>query len=126
MTPPPPELIRRTARRLLRLTAVLLEDVPDPAQLERALLALGQLGEPLTARSGDSDPIRRLCGDLAALADAARAAVSAPAQGHGQAGAGTSSAALPRLRAECVRLLPGVAKVLGSGSVDGTPAVTRS
>ncbi len=115
--PPPPELIRQAARRLLRLTAVLLEEAPEPRVLDRALLALGQLGEPLAAHGGDCDPARRLCGDLATLAGDAGAAP--PIQ------TGRTAAVLPQLRAECLRLLPPIAKLLGASSTGSAPAETQ-
>jgi transposase-like protein len=115
--PPPPELIRQTSRRLLRLAAVLLEEAPEPSQVDRGLLALAQLGDTLSAHAGDGDPLRRLCGDLATLAGAARAA--SPVQ------PARSAAVLAGLRAECLRLLPGVAKHLGASATDDGAAATR-
>ncbi|WP_018504927.1 hypothetical protein [Parafrankia discariae] len=115
--PPPPTLIRQAARRLLRLTAVLLEDAPDASQLERALRAFGQIGDPLGGHSGEGDPLRRLCGELATLADRTRAAALSIKAGR-PAGVEESPAVLAALRAECIRLLPGLAKALGSASVD--------
>ncbi|SBW22195.1 hypothetical protein FDG2_2283 [Candidatus Protofrankia californiensis] len=112
--PPSPGLIRQTARRLLRLTAVLLEDTPDPRVLDRALLAFGQLGEALAGHAGDGDPVRRLCGDLAALAGDAGAV---PPLREDQV-----AVVLLRLRAECLRLLPPIVKLLGVSSTDGTPS----
>ncbi len=113
--PPPAALIRQAARRLLRLSAVLLEDAPDAGQLDRAMRAFAQLGDQLDGHSGEGDPLRRLCGDLATLADAVGAPRNA---GRAPAAPAPAPTVVAGLRAECLRLLPGMAKALSSASID--------
>jgi transposase-like protein len=117
--PPPPELVRAASRRLLRLSAVLLEDAPDAQVLDRALRALAQLADPLSSHSGEGDPVRRLCGELATLATDAGSAAAAP--GSSRTSARSARSATAGMRAECLRLLPTVAKLL-SGAYSDTAA----
>src|SRR5690242_18660766 len=53
--PPSPRLIRQAARRVLRLTVLLLEEDPHRQSVARALQALGQLGPELTSSGNDGD-----------------------------------------------------------------------